>query len=214
VRILREADLICAEDTRTTQRLLSHYQIKNRILSYYAYNEEKRVPQILNHLSQGQTIAIVSDAGTPTISDPGQRLIFECIRQEIPVVPVPGVSSVFAALVASGLPTNRFVFEGFLPRKKGRQKKLKILSEEEGTIILFESAVRIQKTIEDVVKIMGNRYIIISRELTKKFEEFIRGFAEEILSQLASRKLKGEIVLLIAGKDFKVSHLQKTSLRG
>ena len=211
---MREVDLICAEDTRTTQRLLSHYEIKNRILSYYAYNEEKRTPQILQYLLQGQTIAIVSDAGTPTISDPGQRLISECARQKIPVVPIPGASSVFAALAASGLPTYRFVFEGFLPRKKGRQKKLKMLSEEEGTIIIFESAVRLQKTIEDVVKIMGNRYIVISRELTKKFEEFIRGFANEILSQVASRKLKGEIVLMIAGKDFKISHLRETDPRG
>jgi len=212
LRILRECNLVCAEDTRKTQRLLSHYEIKNRIISNHAYNEEKRTPQILEYLRQGQAIALVSDAGTPAISDPGQRLIAECARQKIPVVPVPGASSVFAALAASGMPTNRFIFVGFLPRKKGRQKKLQMLSEESGTIILFESAVRLQKTIEDVVKIMGNRYIVISRELTKKFEEFIRGFAKEILSQMGSRKIKGEIVLLIAGKDFKISHLQESDL--
>lgn len=208
VRILAEVNLICAEDTRTLQRLLDHYQIKNRILSYYSYNEAKRIPQIIQYLLQGQSIALTSEAGTPTISDPGHRLVSECIQNGITVVPVPGASAVMAALTASGLTTNRFVFEGFLPRKKGRQKKLKMLAEEEGTIIIFESAIRIQKTIEDVVKIMGNRYIVLSRELTKKFEEFIRGFAEDMLSQLASRKLKGEIVLLIAGKNFKTSHLK------
>lgn len=190
------------------QRLLGHYQIKNRILSYYSYNESKRIPQIINYLLQGQNIALTSEAGTPTISDPGLRLVSECVRNGITVVPVPGASAVMAALSASGLTTNRFVFEGFLPRKKGRQTKLKKLAEEEGTIIVFESALRIQKTIEDVVKIMGNRYIVLSRELTKKFEEFIRGFAEDVLIQLASRKLKGEIVLLIAGKEFKTSHLK------
>jgi 16S rRNA (cytidine1402-2'-O)-methyltransferase len=210
LNILKEVDLICAEDTRTTQYLLKHYGIQSRLLSYYSYNEEKRIDQIINHLSQGQSIALVSEAGTPTISDPGHRLVSECVQNNIQVVPIPGASSGITALVASGLLTNRFVFEGFLPRKKGRQKKLKILSEEEGTIIVFESAVRIQKTIEDVVKIMGNRYIVISRELTKKFEEFIRGFAEDILSEISSRKLKGEIVLLIAGKDFKISHLKES----
>ena len=210
LNILKEVDLICAEDTRTTQHLLKHYGIQNRLLSYYSYNEEKRIGQIVNYLNQGQKIALVSEAGTPTISDPGYRLVSECIQNNTQVVPIPGVSAAITALVASGLLTNRFVFEGFLPRKKGRQKKLKILSEEDGTIIIYESAIRIQKTIEDVVKIMGNRYIVISRELTKKFEEFIRGFAEDILFEIHSRKLKGEIVLLIAGKDFKISHLKES----
>jgi 16S rRNA (cytidine1402-2'-O)-methyltransferase len=209
LNILKAVNLICAEDTRTTQHLLNHYGIQNRLLSYYSYNEEKRISQILNYLDQGQNIALVSEAGTPTISDPGYKLVSECIQHNIEVIPIPGVSSAITALVASGLLTNRFVFEGFLPRKKGRQKKLKNLANEEGTIIIFESAVRLQKTIEDVVKIMGNRYIIISRELTKKFEEFIRGFAEHILSEISSRELKGEIVLLIAGKNFKISHLKE-----
>lgn len=205
LRILTEADLICTEDTRVTGRLLHHYDIKNKLLSLYSYNEKRRIPQILKYLSEGMDVALVTDAGTPTISDPGQRLVSECIRMGIKVEPVPGASSILAALVASGLPTHRFVFEGFLPRKKGRQTKLKLLSEETGSIILFESAPRIEKTLEDVVKIMGNRYIVISRELTKKFEEYIRGYAHDILLELHSRKLKGEIVLLIAGKDFKSS---------
>ena len=179
------------------------------MLSLFSYNETRRIPQIIKNLLNGANVALVSDAGTPTISDPGHRLVTECLRQNINIIPIPGASSILAALVASGLPTNRFLFEGFLPRKKGRQKKLLHLSEEPGTIILFESAVRIQKTLEDVVKIMGNRYIVISRELTKKYEEFIRGFAHEIRLKLDSRKLKGEIVLLIAGKKFKISDQNK-----
>lgn len=203
LRILKEADLILAEDTRITRRLISHYDIQNSLLSYHSYNEKARIPLILRSLHEGQELALVSDSGTPGISDPGHRLIKAVIREGIPIVPVPGPSAAIAALVASGLPTDRFLFEGFLPRKKGRQTKLKFLSEEPGTIILYESALRISKTIEDIVKYFGNRYIVISRELTKKFEEFTRGFAEDILHRLKTDRLKGEIVLLIAGKAFK-----------
>lgn len=203
LRILKEADLICAEDTRVTGQLLKHFDIKNKLLSYHSHNERSRIPRIIRYLQEGRHIALVSDAGTPGISDPAYRLVKEAIREGIKVVPVPGPVAAIAALVASGLPTNRFVFEGFLPRKKGRQKKLRELCEEKGTIIIYESAMRIQKTLQDIVKHCGNRYIVISREVTKKFEEFLRGNAEDILQELTSRKLKGEIVLLIAGKDFK-----------
>jgi len=203
LRTLKEVDFICAEDTRTVGKLLSHYDIKNRVISYYSYNEQKRIPQIMNMLKSGESVALVSEAGTPSISDPGQRLVVECVNYDINIVPIPGPSAVVASLVASGLPTDRFLFQGFLPRKKGRNKVLQNLSSEPGTIILFESNMRIQKTIEDVVKIMGNRYIVISRELTKRFEEHIRGFATDILSIIQSKKLKGEIVLLIAGEKFK-----------
>jgi 16S rRNA (cytidine1402-2'-O)-methyltransferase len=203
IRTLKEVNLICAEDTRTIGKLLSQYEIKNRVISYYSYNERKRIPQIINKLMNGESIALVSEAGTPSISDPGQRLVAECVNHDINLVPIPGPSSVIASLVVSGLPTDRFLFQGFLPRKKGRNKVLQSLSSETGTIVLFESAVRVQKTIEDVVKNMGNRYIVISRELTKKFEEHVRGFAKDILSILHSKKLKGEIVLLIAGKKYK-----------
>lgn len=203
LRILKEADLVCAEDTRVTGRLLAHYQIKNTLLSYHSYNEAARIPQILNHLNEGRRIALVSDAGTPGISDPAHKLVKAAISAGIPVEPLPGPTASIAALVASGLPTDRFVFEGFLPRKKGRQTRLKFLSEEPGTIILYESAPRIQKTIEDIVKNFGNRYIVISRELTKKFEEFIRGYAGEVLQELKNRRLKGEIVLLIAGTEYR-----------
>ncbi|RMF56853.1 MAG: 16S rRNA (cytidine(1402)-2'-O)-methyltransferase [Calditrichaeota bacterium] len=205
LRLLKEVDYICAEDTRVTGRLLAHYEIKKKMISYHSYNERQRIPRILQTLKEGQQVALVSDAGTPGISDPAHRLVQEAIREKIPVVPIPGPTAAIAALVASGLPTNRFVFEGFLPRKKGRQTRLKQICEENGTIIIYESAVRIQKTIEDIVKFCGNRYIVICRELTKHYEEFIRGYAEEILKNLSSRTLKGEIVLLVAGKDFKSS---------
>jgi 16S rRNA (cytidine1402-2'-O)-methyltransferase len=203
LRILKEVDLICAEDTRVTRRLLSHYEIKNELLSYHSYNEAARIPQLIRYLREGRQIALVSDAGTPGISDPAHKLVKAAITAQISIEPVPGATASITALVVSGLPTNRFVFEGFLPRKKGRQTKLKFLSEEPGTIILYESAQRIHKTVEDIVKYMGNRYIVILRELTKKYEECIRGYAEDLLSGLKTRQLKGEIVVLISGTDFK-----------
>ncbi len=195
-------DLVLAEDTRSTLRLLRHLDISKKVLSYFSYNETKRIPGILDDLSRGKNIALVSEAGTPLISDPGHKLVVAAIQQNITVIPVPGPSAILTALIASGLPTSRFVFEGFLPRKKGRQKILQQLSTEHGTIIIYESSMRIQKTVEDIVKIFGNRYIVLARELTKKFEEYLRGFAEDILEELRQRKLKGEIVLLIAGSDF------------
>lgn len=203
IRVLSEADIILAEDTRKTGRLLAHYNIASRMLSYYAHNESGRIPQVIEFLKQGQQIALVSDAGTPVISDPGYRLVRAVIDKGIPLVAVPGPSAMLAALVISGLPASRIVFEGFLPKKKGRQTKLQYLANEPGTIIIYESPHRIQKTIEDIVKLWGNRYIVISRELTKRHEEVLRGYATEILEILADRQLKGELVLLIAGTDFK-----------
>ena len=201
-RILAEVDFILAEDTRTARFLLSQFAIKRTILSYYSYNEEKRIPQILIELKNGKNIALISEAGTPLISDPGFKLVVQAIQNKIPVIPVPGPSAIIAALVASGLPTDRFVFEGFLPRKKGRKTCLEGLAREPGTIIIYESPLRIQKTIEDIVKILGNRYIVVAREITKKFEEFKRGFALDILKELGTQKIKGEIVLLIAGTNY------------
>ena len=203
LRILKESDLILAEDTRTTGRLLAHFEIKNRMMSYHAHNETGRIPQVIGYMKDGQQIALVTDAGTPGISDPGHRLVKAAIQSQIPIVPIPGATALIPAITASGLPSQRFVFEGFLPRKKGRQTKLQQLAEEPGTIIIYESALRLEKTIRDIVKIMGNRYIVVSRELTKKFEEFIRGSAEDVLGKMESHTLKGEIVLLIAGTDFK-----------
>ena len=203
LRVLGEVDCICAEDTRTTRKLLAHYHIRNRLVSCHANNIKQRIPQIISRLQQGERVALVSEAGTPGISDPGHALVMAAVREGIAVVPIPGPSAVIAALVASGLPTNRFVFEGFLPRKKGRQTKLLQLKDEPGTIVLYESPQRVRKTIEDIVNIFGNRYIVLARELTKRFEEFIRGYASDILQLLDEGEMKGEIVLLIAGTQFK-----------
>ena len=203
IRTLKEADYILAEDTRTAHRLLTHLGISGKILSYYSYNEKRRIPRVIDLLLSGKNVALISEAGTPLISDPGHKLVAAAIRNNIIVRPIPGASALLAALVASGLPTDRFVFEGFLPRKKGRKTRLEFLAQEPGTIIIYESALRIQKTIEDIVKILGNRYIVLAREVTKKFEEFIRGNAREVLQELTTRKLKGEIVLLIAGTKYR-----------
>lgn len=202
VRILSEVDVIFAEDTRVTGRLLKHYEIENRMMSYYAHNASGRIPQILDMLQNGQNIAIVSDAGTPGISDPSERLVSAAAKKGINSIPVPGACAAIAGLVVSGLPTDRFVFEGFLPKKKGRHTRFKELSTEERTIVLYESPHRIQKTLEDIGMHMGNRYIVILRELTKRYEEIMRGNASELLQKLSSRKLKGEIVLLIASNKF------------
>lgn len=202
-------DLVLAEDTRTAGRLFKHYGIAQKTLSYYSYNEARRIPSVLDLLKSGDKVALISESGTPLISDPGHKLVWKALEKNIRVTPIPGPSAALAALVASGLPTDRFLFEGFLPKKKGRNTKLRQLAEEPGTIILYESNQRIQKTIEDIVKILGNRYIVLARELTKKFEEFIGGFALELLEDLSSRSLKGECVLLIAGTKFQLNRKPK-----
>jgi 16S rRNA (cytidine1402-2'-O)-methyltransferase len=207
LRVLKEVDFVISEDTRKAKRLLNYFKIPQRYLSYFSYNESKRIPQIIKKINSGENGALISEAGTPLISDPGHKLVMAALQNNISIVPIPGASAILAALVGSGFPTNRFVFEGFLPRKKGRQTRLKFLSEETGTIIIFESAVRIQKTIEDIVKIFGNRYIVLARELTKVFEEFIRGYAEDILPLVENKHLKGEIVLLIGGRSFQPDYL-------
>lgn len=209
LNILKQVDFILAEDTRNASRLLQHFGISKKIVSYFSYNEERRIPRIIEELEEGKNIALIADAGTPLISDPGLRLVTAAIRQQITVVPIPGASALLCALVGAGIPTDRFVFEGFLPRKKGRTRMLEQLAAEPGTIVLYESPYRVQKTVEDIVKIMGNRYIVVARELTKKFEEFIRGYAADILAELSQRKLKGEVVILIAGTEFIINHHPK-----
>jgi len=209
LNILKQVDFILAEDTRNASRLLQHFGISKKIVSYFSYNEERRIPRIIEELEEGKNIALIADAGTPLISDPGLRLVTAAIRQQITVVPIPGASALLCALVGAGIPTDRFVFKGFLPRKKGRTRMLEQLATEPGTIVLYESPYRVQKTVEDIVKIMGNRYIVVARELTKKFEEFIRGYAADILVELSQRKLKGEVVILIAGTDFIINHNPK-----
>ncbi len=200
--VLRQVDFICAEDTRTTGRLLQHFEITTPMVSFYSYNQRRRIPGIIKRLLGGESAALVSEAGTPGISDPGYLLIRAAIDAGVPVSPIPGAVAFVAAVVASGLPTHRIVFEGFLPKKKGRLKKMRQLAEENGTVVIYESPHRILKTLEEIVNIFGNRYIVLAREITKKFEEFIRGSAEEVLQVVRQRNIKGEIVLVIAGKDF------------
>jgi len=198
LEILKEADFISCEDTRVTGFLLNHYEIKKELVSLNANNESQKSEYILNRINDGESCALVSDAGTPAISDPGIRLISAAIKRGINIVAVPGPSAVTAALTLSGLPTNSFVFEGFLPQKKGRQKKLKELSEEARTIVLYESTYRIEKLISELNEYMPGRLIVVCREITKKFEETWRGYPKDILDSLNEKILKGEFAIVLA----------------
>jgi 16S rRNA (cytidine1402-2'-O)-methyltransferase len=202
ISVLKEADLIACEDTRRTGILLSHYQIKNRLLSFHEYNKLKRTPEILELLHQGKRVALVSDAGTPGISDPGFYLIRAAIEQNFRVIPIPGASAILAGIVISGLPSDRFTFEGFLPKREGRKrKKLEDLKDEKRTMIFYDSPNRVKKTLNDMLEIFSDRRIVLVRELTKKFEETIRGRISEIIETLEKRELKGEIVLIVEGYE-------------
>ncbi len=201
LRVLKEADLIAAEDTRVTRKLLAKYEIKTPLVSLYEHNEKTRIPELVAKIRSGLNIAQVSDAGMPGISDPGFRLIKSCLDAGLPVEVIPGPTAFVNALVASGLPTDRFLFIGFLPPKSGgRRKLLEELKEERGTIVFYESPHRVKKTLVDVAEIMGDRPVALARELTKMFEETIRGTAAEILKQLGDKNVKGEIVLVVGGK--------------
>lgn len=199
VKVLSSVDLIAAEDTRTTKILLDHYNIIKPMISYYSYNEQVRAPQLIEKLLAGQSIAVVSDAGTPGISDPAFHIVRQALENNIPIIPIPGASAVFSALVVSGLPTDRFVFEGFLPLKKGRKTKFESLKTEQRTIVIYESPHRIIRTLEDIQTYLGNRQVVIARELTKKFEEILRGTTESVLTEIKSKQPRGEYVLLIGG---------------
>lgn len=201
LRVLKEADLIACEDTRHTQKLLNHYSIATATVSYHEHNELTRAPELVLQLEQGARIALVTDAGTPGVSDPGFRLVTLAIRHHIPVVPVPGASAALAALVASGLPTDAFRFAGFLPAKRGeRRRMLEAARSSPETCIFYEAPHRVLEALEDVVEVLGGaRHIVIAREVTKLHEEFLRGPAAEILHTLNSRaEIKGEITLLVA----------------
>ncbi len=199
VHILQHVDVIAAEDTRTSSVLLNHYQIKTPMRSYHSYNIPRETPRLIEVLKSGRSVALISDAGTPGISDPGYHLVQACIQNNIRIIPVPGPSAIITALIASGLPSHRFVFEGFLPQKKGRKKRIEQLAKEERTIILYESPHRILKTVREFYEQMGERPCVMARELTKKFEEFFRGTLGELLKYLESKPIKGEIVLLVQG---------------
>lgn len=198
VETLGEVDFIICEDTRVSSHLLNHHQIKKELISLNAFNEENKIEYVLGRIRSGQKAALISDAGTPTISDPGNRLISAAIREGITIVPIPGVSAVITALSIAGLPTDAFVYEGFPPQKKGRQKFLSGLATEERTIVLYESTYRIHKLLDELNKYMPERIIVVCRELTKKFEEVLRGKAETLISQIGDRDLKGEIVVIIS----------------
>lgn len=202
IEVLKEVDVILAEDTRKTGYLLNHYAIKTKMLSHHKFNEHKRKEMIISRLMGGETMALVSDAGTPGISDPGFLLIRECIINNIEVESLPGATSFVPALTNSGLPSDRFVFEGFLPHKKGRQKKLKELASSPYTIIFFESPHRLLKTIELFIEYFGaDRKASISRELTKIFEETQRGTLAELKEYYKGEKIKGEIVIIVEGSQ-------------
>jgi 16S rRNA (cytidine1402-2'-O)-methyltransferase len=204
LRILKEVDLIAAEDTRRTGLLLKHFGIQTPLTSYFEGNELKKRGYILSKLKEDKNIALVSDAGTPGISDPGFRLIQLVIENKIPIVPIPGPSAVVTALSVSGLPTDAFLFKGFLPHKsKKRRDLLKELEEVRETLIFYESPHRLSETLEDILEILGDREIALTRELTKVYEEIIRGKVSEIQNQIGERKLKGEITLVVEGKTRK-----------
>jgi 16S rRNA (cytidine1402-2'-O)-methyltransferase len=199
--ILKGVDLIAAEDTRTSGVLLRHYAVKTRTRSYHSYNVVKETPKLLAFLKEGKSLALISDAGTPGISDPGYHLIKACSENSIRIIPIPGASALLSAVVASGLPINRFVFEGFLPLKKGRKTRLEFLSSDERTIVFYESPHRIGRTVNDILKYFGERECVMARELTKKFEEIFRGSLSSLKERLEQKAVKGEIVLLIAPKS-------------
>jgi len=204
LRILKEVDLIAAEDTRHTGLLLRHFSIHTPLTSYFEGNEMKKREFILSKLNQGDRIALVSDAGTPGISDPGYRLVRLAIEHEIPVIPIPGPSATITALSVSGLPTDAFLFKGFLPNKsKKRRDLLKQLEEVKETLIFYESPHRIQETLKDIFETLGDREIVLTRELTKLYEEILRGKVSEIQNALGEKKIKGEITLVISGKTRK-----------
>ncbi|MFY9269307.1 MAG: 16S rRNA (cytidine(1402)-2'-O)-methyltransferase [Candidatus Manganitrophaceae bacterium] len=200
LRILKEVTTIAAEDTRHTQKLLTHYGIHIPLTSYHDFNKEEKTPVLIARLQVGDSVALVSDAGTPTLSDPGFYLIREAIRAGIPVSPIPGPAAALAALAVSGLPTDRFVFEGFLPKKKGaRARRLESLRSDPRTIIFYESPFRIKALLEEIRLIFGDRRIVVAREMTKLYEEFIRGTVAEVLEKIRTRSLKGEITLVVTG---------------
>jgi 16S rRNA (cytidine1402-2'-O)-methyltransferase len=200
---LKVVDFIACEDTRVTGFLLNQFQIKKELVSLNANNESKKADYILDRIEKGENCALVSDAGTPAISDPGIRLISAAVKRGISIITIPGPSAVIAALTLSGLPTDSFIFEGFIPQKKGRQKKLKELSGEKRTIVVYESVYRIEKLINELNEFMPERLIVVCREITKKFEEVWRGYPREILDTLNERTIKGEFVIVIAPLDWK-----------
>ena len=217
IRILKEVDLILAEDTRTSAPLLKHFGIDKRVFAHHQHNEHKATAEIIKFLKEGQNIALISDAGTPAISDPGFFLVREAIKHEIEVTCLPGATAFVPALVNSGLPNDQFVFEGFLPVKKGRQTRLKQLAEEERTMIFYESPHRLLKTLTEFATFFGeDRQVCVSRELSKMYEENVRGTIIEVKSHFENNILKGEFVICLGGnenKDKRVKNKDKYRIK-
>ncbi len=211
LRILKEVDLIAAEDTRNTLKLLNHFDIKKPLISYHRHNEELKVDNLIEKIKNGENIAIVSDAGTPGISDPGEVIVKEAIKNNIQVIPIPGACAAINALIASGLDTKEFSFFGFLPlNKKLRKEKLEEIRNENKTIIIYEAPHKLKNTLQDLKSIIDNRKIVLARELTKIHEEFIRGTIEEIIEN--SEDLKGEMIILIEGATDRKEEISLNSL--
>ncbi len=201
VEVLKSTDLILAEDTRTSSVLLAHYGINKPVSPYHQHNEHKVLPHLVDQLLSGKTMAVITDAGTPGISDPAFLLVRECVRHQIKVECLPGATAFVPALINSGLPANRFCFEGFIPLKKGRQTLLKKLAEEERTLIFYESPIRLFKTLKNFIEYFGGeRPCSVSRELSKKFEENVRGTLAEVMQHFEQHPPKGEIVVVVGGK--------------
>ncbi len=200
VEVLNEVDYILAEDTRVTGKLLNHYKIDTPMISYHQHNEHQKTSPIIERLLHGEIMALVTDAGTPAISDPGFLLSRACVENDVEIDCLPGATAFVPALVNSGLPNDKFVFEGFLPPKKGRQKRLKVLAEEERSIILYESPYKLLKTLEHLSQFLGkDRNASISREISKLYEETIRGNLDDLISHFKTHKPKGEFVIIVAG---------------
>jgi 16S rRNA (cytidine1402-2'-O)-methyltransferase len=199
LRTLRECDVVAAEDTRHTAQLLKHYQIERPMISYFRFNEAKRSEEILDRLARGEKVALVTDAGTPGISDPGERVVRAALDGGFRVESVPGACALISALTASGLPTDEFHFIGFLPHKSGqRRNALEKLKQFEGTLALYESPYRVEKLLKELVEVFPNRTVVLAREITKRFEEFIRGTPAELNARLSEHRIKGEFVALIS----------------
>jgi len=200
LRTLRECDVVAAEDTRRTGQLLKHFEISKPLLSYFQFNEARRSEEIIERLGRGEKVALVTDAGSPGISDPGERVVKAAVAAGFRVEAVPGACALVAALTASGLPTDEFHFVGFLPHKSGqRRKQLEALQHFGGTLVLYESPYRIEKLLSELLEVFPDRQVVLARELTKKFEEFLRGTSAELIEVTKKRSLKGEFVVLIAG---------------
>ena len=200
LRVLKEVDLIAAEDTRRTRQLLTHYGIHKPLVSYHEHNRRIREESLLEELREGKTIALVTDAGTPGISDPGEHLVRSAIQESIPLVPIPGPSAMVSALSISGLPTESFLFYGFLPNKAAARQKLMLsLKERPETLIFYESPKRLRSFLEDTIRILGERQVVVAREMTKVYEEAYRGTASEILREIGEEEIKGEVTVVMEG---------------